>query len=298
VLVGIGSATQSRVNGSLGTALGSGFHAATISFAVGLVLLVAIALAFGRVRRGLRSVLEALAEGRLPWWGLIGGALGSTFVLSQGLAVPTLGVAVFMTSMVLGQLVGSLLVDAAGLFGAPKRPISLMRVAGALLTALAVALIGWGGNIGPEALPFMALAVGSGAAISVQMAVTGLVNAHAGEPVSPGLINFVVGTLILGAVALIAESSGWVEVAPLPGLDEWWLYLGGILGVLYLLLVAAVVHIIGVFLLTLSVVAGQLIGSLVFDVAAGHASVLLFVGVPLAFCGIVTANLGARRRIR
>jgi transporter family-2 protein len=294
--VGICSATQARVNGSLGASIASGVHAATISFLVGLVVLILITLCVPSARRGLGAVLKAVRTRQLPWYGLGGGVLGAVFVLAQGVSVPTLGVAMFMTSMVLGQLLGSLLVDATGFLGAPKRGISLFRVLGAILTAIAVVVIGLGTELNAAAIPLLVLGVFAGACISLQMAVTGLVNVHSGEAVAPGLVNFFVGTVVLAIAAVIAQAAGWVQLAPLPGADEWYLYVGGALGVLYLIVVAAVVRHLGVFLLTLSVVAGQLIGALLFDLAAGHVSILVLIGVPLAFLGIVVANLRTVRR--
>jgi transporter family-2 protein len=296
VVVGICSATQARVNGSLGASIASGVHAATISFLVGLVVLILITLCVPSARRGLGAVLKAVRTRQLPWYGLGGGVLGAVFVLAQGVSVPTLGVAMFMTSMVLGQLLGSLLVDATGFLGAPKRGISLFRVLGAILTAIAVVVIGLGTELNAAAIPLLVLGVFAGACISLQMAVTGLVNVHSGEAVAPGLVNFFVGTVVLAIAAVIAQAAGWVQLAPLPGADEWYLYVGGALGVLYLIVVAAVVRHLGVFLLTLSVVAGQLIGALLFDLAAGHVSILVLIGVPLAFLGIVVANLRTVRR--
>ncbi|UQN14940.1 DMT family transporter [Gulosibacter sp. ACHW.36C] len=294
--VGICSATQARVNGSLGASIASGVHAATISFLVGLLVLILITLLVPSAKRGLGSVVRAVRTRHLPWYGLGGGVLGAVFVLAQGVAVPTLGVAMFMTSMVLGQLLGSLLVDATGFLGAPKRNLSVFRVAGAILTGIAVVVIGLGTELTLAALPLLVLGVFAGACVSLQMAVTGLVNVHSGEAVAPGLINFFVGAVVLALAAVLAQAAGWVAPAPLPGADEWYLYVGGALGVLYLIVVAAVVRHLGVFLLTLSVVAGQLIGALLFDLAAGHVSILVLVGVPLAFLGIVVANLSTFRR--
>lgn len=298
IAVGICSATQARINGSLGAELSSGVHAATVSFGVGLIALIVITLCVPPAQRGLKQVLRAVAGRSLPWYGLGGGVLGAVFVLAQGVAVPTLGVAMFMTSMVLGQLLGSLVIDATGFLGAPKRGISLFRIVGAVLTAVAVTLIGLGTELNVAAIPLLLFGVFAGVCISLQMAVTGLVNSHAGEPVAPGLVNFFVGMVVLALAAVLAPVAGWVELGPFPGLDEWYLYLGGVLGVIYLMVVAAVVRHLGVFLLTLSVVAGQLIGSLVFDLAAGHVSVLVLIGVPLAFLGILVANLTTLRRRR
>ena len=77
LLCGALVATQSRINGELGSRLGDGFTAAAISFGSGLVILV-VALAVAPAgRRGLARVREALRDRRLRWWYVCGGAAGT-----------------------------------------------------------------------------------------------------------------------------------------------------------------------------------------------------------------------------
>lgn len=293
VVVGVGSAAQSRINGSLAEAIASGVHAAAISFGTGLLLLLVVLLVRQQARAGLRRVAAAVRAGALPWWGLLGGACGATMVLSQGLAVPFVGVAVFMTSTVIGQLLGSLAVDHFGWLGAPRHRISWMRAVGAMVAVIAVGLVGLGAGLDLASIGLVLLCVFGGFLIALQLGITGTVRLHAGESVSPTVLNFVVGFVILAAAALVGSLAGWVQPGPLP--SDWWMYLGGAIGVVYVFMVASVVRGLGVFLLSLSLVGGQLLGSLLFDLLAAHFSWLLLFGVLLAFVGVTIAQLGARR---
>ncbi|KAB1642255.1 DMT family transporter [Gulosibacter chungangensis] len=294
VLMGVGSATQSRINGSLSAAIGSGPHAAAISFGVGLLLLIVITLFRKDARQGVRRIATAVRGRELPWWGLLGGACGASFVLAQGVAVPFLGVAVLMTSMVVGQLLGSLAVDHFGLMGAPKKRITWMRGIGATLAILAVVLIGIDAGMDLEMVGLMLFSACSGFLLALQLGITGTVRSHAQDSISPSLLNFIVGFIILAAASLLSSALGWVDFTGFP--TEWWLYLGGIIGVVYLFLIASVVRTIGVFVLSLALVGGQLLGSLIFDLASGHASWMLGVAAALAFVGITVAHLGSRAK--
>lgn len=288
VLAGACMAVQARINGALAERIGSGVHAAAISFGVGtLVMLVAWA-ALPVVRRGMARIVHGLRSRRLPWWGIGGGAFGAGFVFAQGTAVPSLGVAVFMVSIVVGQLLGGLVLDRIGSFGAHHRPFSVRRVLGAVAALAAVGAVAAGGGIGPAGIPLVALGALAGAGIAVQLGLTGLVKSHAGDPAAPTLVNFAVGTAVLlvaaGAVSLVNPDAA----GPLP--LEWWLYLGGPVGILYIMGVAIAVRGLGVLLLSLGLVAGQLLGSVVLDLAAGQASAGLLAGVPLALLGIALVH--------
>ncbi len=291
--MGVGSATQSRINGSLAAAIGSGPHAAAISFGTGLIILAVITLFRKDARQGMVRIATAVTRRELPWWGLLGGACGASFVLMQGIAVPYLGVAVLMTSMVVGQLLGSLAVDHFGWLGAPEQRISWLRGIGAGLAILAVVLIGIDAGMDLGSIGLMVFAAVAGFLLALQLGITGTVRSFARDSISPSLLNFLVGFVILAVAALVSSAAGWVEFTGFP--SEWWLYLGGPIGVIYLFLVASVVRTIGVFVLSLALVGGQLLGSLILDLAFGHASWMLAIGAAIAFVGITVAHLGARR---
>lgn len=294
VLAGACMSVQARINGALAAQLGSGVHAATISFGVGMLVLLALWAVLPVMRRGMRRIIAGLRERRLPWWGISGGAFGAGFVFAQGTAVPELGVAVFMVSIVVGQLLGGLALDGLGAFGAARRRASAQRMLGAAVALAAVVAVAAGSGIGAAAAWLIALGALAGCGIAVQLGLTGLVKAHAGDPLSPTLVNFVVGTAVLVVAAGAVSLANPDAAGPLPG--DWWLYLGGPVGILYIGGVAIAVRGLGVLLLSLGLVGGQLLGSVVLDLAAGQATAGLLWGVPLAFVGIALVHSDGMRR--
>lgn len=292
VFVGVGSAGQSHVNGALSVSLQSQPHAAVISFGGALFVMLLIAAARKSVRVGVGRVVSALRSGELPWWGLLGGVFGAQMVFAQTLLVPIVGVAVFMTSRVVGQLIGSLSIDHFGWIDVPVKRLTWTRALGALLAIGAVVLVALGSEIDSLWIGYLGLGSFAGFLVALQMGVTGTVRSHAQNSQSSTLLNFFVGSLALFAVAVSSTAFGWVEPASLPA--EWWMYLGGPLGALYVFLIATIVRRLGVMLLSLSIVGGQLLGALIFDAIVGQLSLVLVFGIALAFIGILVTNIGAK----
>lgn len=270
--IGAGVAVQGRINGALGARLQDGVAAAVASFGTGLALLVVAFLLSGRLRAELGRVRVALAGGALRPWQLLGGFFGAAFVASQGLTVAALGVTAFTVAVVAGQLLSSLVVDRLGLAPSGRTPITGMRIAGAVLAVGAVLLAGSGGSepgafTAMAALPeipaplLIALPAVAGIGLAWQQAVNGRVGA-AGGPLAATLINFTVG---LGAL-LVLETMVLAYVGrPARFPDEPWLYLGGPIGVVFIAAGVLVVRWIGVLLLGLTSVTGQLLASVLLD---------------------------------
>ncbi|MFD3188848.1 DMT family transporter [Sedimentitalea sp. HM32M-2] len=132
-VAGIAIATQAPMNARLGGSLGDGLAAAMVSFGVGFLLLLILVIA-----RGTMPDTEQIRA--VPWWAWSGGALGAYYVWTAIYGVPRLGVLSLTAALILGQLVGSLLLDAFGAFGLPVRGLDWQRVLAALLVAAGVAL--------------------------------------------------------------------------------------------------------------------------------------------------------------
>ncbi|HXW58223.1 MAG TPA: DMT family transporter [Solirubrobacteraceae bacterium] len=125
---------QPAVNARLGKAIGT-VQAASVSFLVGTVVLVAIA-AF--VNGGLGAIANA---GSAPWWAFIGGLLGAAYVTVALVAVRTLGAAGLTAAVITGQLAISVVIDRFGLLGVAKQHISAPRIIGLALLVAGVALV-------------------------------------------------------------------------------------------------------------------------------------------------------------
>lgn len=292
-------AVQSRINGELGLELGDGFLAALFSFGSGLVVLTIAMLVWRPGRTGLREVRSALRERRIPWWFILGGLAGGFLVLTQGLTAGVLGVALFTISTVAGQTLSALAIDRRGLGTMQAKPLTLTRLLG---TALALVAVAYSVSSRVETdipvwmlvLPFLA-----GIGIGWQQAVNGQVKLVAGSVLTATWLNFMFGTAVLIVIAVIHSL-----IAGLP--EQWpspvYLYLGGMLGVLFIASQTIVVRILGVLLMGLALVAGQLVASVLIDVVVptpGHDIALsTLIGTAATLIAVVIAAIPSRALTR
>jgi len=263
VVAGVLVAGQSRVNGELGVAMGDGALAALISFSSGLLILSLAMAVSARGRSGFATIVAELRAGALPWWSVLGGLGGGFLVLTQGLTAGILGVALFSVAVVAGQTLGAMWIDRAGFVGVPKVRFSPPRVVGALLVVVGVmaSVEVWAGSAGALGWAFV-LPLVSGAGTGIQQALNGRLRNRASSALAATFINFTVGTSAL----LVA----WVVLLPVTGgpdslPTQWWLYAGGLLGTLFIPIQTITVHRIGVLGLGVSLVTGQILGSLGLD---------------------------------
>jgi transporter family-2 protein len=296
VVFGAFVALQSRINGELGRALGDGYLAAVISFGSGLVVLCIAMLASRVGRRGLGRVVSAVRDRRTPVWYVLGGGAGAFLVLSQGLTASALGVALFTVATVCGQTLSGLLLDRRGLGTMAPKPLTVPRVAGSMLALVAVV---WAVSAQLQGdipvwmivMPFLA-----GLGIGWQQAVNGQVRGIAGSALTATFVNFVVGTTVL-LVAFGIHTAVAGLPNGLPG--DPWLYVGGLIGVVFIAGAAVAVRITGVLLLGLATIAGQLVMSLVLDLAVpavGHTVAWTTVaGTALTLVAVGIASVPARR---
>jgi len=297
--LGVGGviAIQSRINGEFGHVLNDGIFAAVLSFIVGLSILIVIMAFRPQTRQHLfHDLPSAFADGRLKWWQFLGGLGGATVVASQTLTVPLLGVALFTVALVAGMTGSSLLVDWMGLAPGGKRAVTGPRVAGAVGTTLAVALAVSGrfsgGNL---ALWALAVTVAAGLASSFQQAVNAQISVKTRDPLVATFVNFVCGLLAL-LIALGLEHSVGHHAWTMPP-DPWQqpiLWLGGPVGLLFIVTAAYFVAPLGVLLFSLLNIAGQLIGALILDLVVPTAGTLvdtrLVIGMFLTLVAVVVAS--------
>ncbi|MBM7829778.1 transporter family-2 protein [Agromyces cerinus] len=297
LLFGAGTALQSRVNGQLAVALDDPYVAAAISFGSGLVILLVVLTMWKPGRIGLAKVGEALRARALPWWMVLGGLAGAWFVTTQGLSAGIIGVALFTIAIVAGQTVGGIVFDVIGLGPGGRRPLSTTRVVGAVL---ALAAIGWAVSAqltGDAPILLMVLPFIAGVGASWQQAVNGRVKAVADSALTATVVNFAVGTTALVVVMLVhAASAGWPTALP----AEPWLYTGGALGCIFIAGQAMLVRRLGVLLLALCGVAGQLVAALALDLMLPTADepvgIATIGGTVLALVAVVVASIRWGRR--
>ena len=257
---------QGRANGLLGQVLGHAVFAALISFLVGL-LCVGIALIVStRSRAASRRLFALLRERRLPWWMLFGGLSGGLVVIAQATTIPLMGVAMFTMAFVSGQVTGGLIVDSTELPPGGRQRLNALRILGVLIVLASLAYAA--GDRLQSGIPLWAplLPFVSGALTSVQQAFNGHIRAATESAVVATTVNFTVGfaALIIGTAALLVSGVPWQGFPTAP--DQWWILLGGAFGVVFIALTTVTVARLGVLLLSLFALFGNLVGALALDV--------------------------------
>ncbi len=124
VLGGIAVALQAPVNAALARELGGPVPAAAVSFGVGFVVLLVIAVAQGQGAAFLKLP-------QVPGWMLFGGCLGAWYVLCAVWGVTHLGVLTLVSALILGQMTAAMVIDATGALGMAVREITPTRIAAA-----------------------------------------------------------------------------------------------------------------------------------------------------------------------
>jgi len=121
-------ALQAPINSGLGKRIGT-LPAASVSFVVGTIVLIVLALVFGG---GFGKIGEAK---HLPWYYLMGGVIGALYVTSVLVTVRTLGAGGVTAATIAGQLTAAVIVDQLGILGIEKHAITAPRLAGVALLA-------------------------------------------------------------------------------------------------------------------------------------------------------------------
>ena len=127
-------ALQAPINSVLGRRIGT-LPAASVSFAIGTVVLVALALLFGG---GFGKLGEAK---NLSWVYLTGGILGAAYVTTVLVTVRSLGAGGVVAATIAGQLTAAVIVDQLGILGVEKQVVTAPRLAGVLLLAAGTFLV-------------------------------------------------------------------------------------------------------------------------------------------------------------
>lgn len=292
-------ALQARANGELSHRLNNGLQAALVSFSSGLLIIFVITLFNSKIKEGVRNLRISIANKEIARWKLFAGALGGSFVAIQTQIVPLIGVAIYSVASIAGQTAMSLIVDRIGLTGGGKKLISPRRVLAAVLTVIAVLVSVWD-RIDANDLSMVAVTAGviAGAIVGVQRALNGQINEYSHQSFTTSLLNFATGTAFLSLLIVVGLIVGRTELSPLPS-GPWWIYTGGVIGVIYIAFTSTIVQHLGVLTFTLFSVGGQLVGSLVIDVVSPtkgvSVSAYLVTGIVMTYAGVIAGGVGSSR---
>ena len=288
---------QVRMNAELVIGGAQAIGVALVNMAIQLASVIVIGLLWPAARASGVTLWRKLRTRNIPLWQLAGGLFGALMITSMGVVSPVLGVAVFAVCTVAGQTVSSLAVDRFGLGPAGRREITPRRLISALFAIAAVIVSVWdrlaAGLVGSADAGALLLAVTAGAGLAVQAAANGQVARASGSPMAGAGVNFVGGVAILGLL-VAATPQPYAQRFLGDGSTAWWLYIGAFFGLVIVINGAWAVRYLGVLLLTLMSVAGQLSGAVLADVLVPASSVPLssnlLAGAALALVAGVIAS--------
>ena len=298
-LSGVMIALQARANGELSHRIGNGYEAALISFGSGLIIISIVAAFNPAIKEGIKNLKSAVSIKEIPKWTLFAGMLGGSFVAFQTSIVPLVGVAIYSVASIAGQTAASLFVDRVGLTGGGKKHITPRRIAAAIVTVLAV-MISVLDRIDAKNLSLLAVTGAgiAGAIVGVQRAMNGQINQSSKQSFTTSLLNFIMGTTFLTALLLLLALINKVDIVAIPS-GPWWMYTGGVIGVVYIAFTSTIVQHLGVLTFTLISVGGQLVGSLIIDLYSPtdgvQVSIYLVIGIILTYVGVIVGGVGNLR---
>jgi transporter family-2 protein len=254
-----------------------------IIHAVGLAVLSIIVLFHAEKGSGVR----------LPFYYYAGGFVGVGTVLTCNVAYGSLDASLAVALALLGQMLGSIVVDSTGLLGRKKYPLSARSLPGIALALVGITVIAgsWEGRLG-----LMAIALVSGVLPSISFTMNSQLGVAKGVFKS-AWYNYAVGlctTLILVAILRPNPVAG---AAGLAGTGLVFIVGGGLLGVVMVAATNLIFPRIPALWTTLLMFAGQaLTGVLIDAVARGSFSGRKLAGTLIVLAGMsVNAALDRKR---
>ena len=272
-LAGVGLPIQTSVNTRLRKKVGSPYNASLVSFVVALLFLSALLLITGQ---GLHIPLAQLLNE--PAWIWIGGICGLVFLTGNILLFSKLGGVQTVVLPVLGQILMGLIIDNFGLFYSQKTPLSVFRIAGAVMVILGVVWVSMAkeNKTASEKLQksesttlwiWRAFGIFAGMLSATQIAVNGYLGKVVGSPIKASAISFTVGIIFLAIICIVLHfKNGKSESFKNESAkNPWWMWIGGILGGLYILANVYLSRIVGTGMTVIILLIGSTTGGILVD---------------------------------
>lgn len=269
----LGLPIQTSVNTRLRKKVGSPYNASLVSFVVALLFLSALLLITGQ---GLHIPLAQLLNE--PAWIWIGGICGLVFLTGNILLFSKLGGVQTVVLPVLGQILMGLIIDNFGLFYSQKTPLSVFRIAGAVMVILGVVLVSMAkeNKTASEKLQksesttlwiWRAFGIFAGMLSATQIAVNGYLGKVVGSPIKASAISFTVGIIFLAIICIVLHfKNGKSESFKNESAkNPWWMWIGGILGGLYILANVYLSRIVGTGMTVIILLIGSTTGGILVD---------------------------------
>lgn len=134
MVAGVAGGVQASLSGALGRRIGV-LEAAAFGALVAAVLLTSATIAAGRGVGGLSAALHQ------PPWLWLTGVMGAVVVGTITYAPARIGTFATIALLIAGQLAAGVVIDAVGLLGSDRIPLTISRVGGLALLAVGAGLV-------------------------------------------------------------------------------------------------------------------------------------------------------------
>lgn len=302
ILIGLGLPLQTGINTRLTHKLGSPYNASFVSFIIAFIFL--LLLVFITEQNYFIPFSELAGE---PLWIWMGGVCGVIFLTGNIVLFARLGGVQTVIFPVLGQILMGLIIDNFGLFYAPQTDLTLLRILGAILVLLGVINVVMAkktldNNLlnkpkRQHTLLWQIFGIIAGMLSTVQTAVNGHLGIILASPVKAAVISFIIGIALLAVICVIIllqrKAVPALRIEPRRRENyPWWIWLGGILGGLFVLTNAYLSNIIGTGMTIIAILIGSTSGGLIIDCFGLLGSERKPVGMRQIF-GIIIMIIGA-----
>ncbi|ARK32556.1 DMT family transporter [Halalkalibacter krulwichiae] len=132
IVAGASLSFEGAIYGELGKTVGK-LETSFYNFFVGSIILGLLWLFFGKGK--LSYTVEA------PKWTLLGGFLGVIYLTAIVISVPYVGVGISMVSVIIGQLVMSMVIEHYGWLGSKKSGINKEKILAVISMIIALVLV-------------------------------------------------------------------------------------------------------------------------------------------------------------
>jgi len=254
------------------------------------LLVIATAITGGKF-----GISQAVGE---PLWIWFGGLLGVVALTGNILLFPHLGAVQTVVLPIAGQIMMGVVIDHFGFFDSPASPLTIVRAVGALVTLGGVIAIvagpGAPTNRDDSTMGLWLWRLAGfifGCFTASQSAINGHLGQITGSPVSAALVSFTIGVSALIVLNIVLRWRPRIE-RPNGEANPWWMWVGGVLGALFVLGNAALVPQIGTGLTVVATLLGSMLGSLLIDHMRGvRVQLRQVVGIAVILIGVVLIRL-------
>ncbi|MFV0364778.1 MAG: DMT family transporter [Suipraeoptans sp.] len=203
--------------------------------------------------------------GHYPLWFYLGGAVGVLTTVFTNFAYESISVTSIVALALFGQTVTALFIDTFGLFGMKKHSFNRATLIGFAFSIFGIILML--DNTVTKTIFAVLFAFGSGISVVLSRTINSKLSDKIGA-LQGSLVNHAVGLPITIVLAFLFGSSFVINTASLT--SSPWIYTGGIMGVIVVLLSNIIVPKVSAFKVTVLMFVGQLFTGIGIDIFLGN----------------------------